>query len=61
MDPSWVMECRSRVCFTFLKVQALMENKKATRVYDGYTACPVLLGDAWLMGVKHGSPTRHGG
>lgn len=30
-------------------VQALMENKKATRVYDGYTACPVLLGDSQLM------------
>ena len=28
-----------------------MENKKATRVYDGYTACPVLLGDARLVGL----------
>ncbi|CAK8987581.1 unnamed protein product [Durusdinium trenchii] len=26
-----------------------MEQKPATRIYDGYTACPVLLGDSKLM------------
>eukprot|EP00435_Cladocopium_sp_Y103_P076084 s49_g76.t1 len=30
-------------------VQSLMEKKEATRIYDGYTACPVLLGDSQLM------------
>eukprot|EP00913_Durusdinium_trenchii_P026155 g24537.t1 len=30
-------------------VKALMEQKPATRIYDGYTACPVLLGDSKLM------------
>ena len=24
-----------------------MEEKEATRIYDGYTACPVLLSAAW--------------
>ena len=28
------------------KVQALMAGKEPTSVYDGYTACPVLVGAA---------------
>ncbi|CAE7483770.1 SQOR [Symbiodinium pilosum] len=30
-------------------VQALMAGKEPTSVYDGYTACPVLVGDSKLM------------
>lgn len=31
-----------------------MEEKEATRIYDGYTACPVLLGAAWQQNSTGG-------
>ena len=31
------------------QVQALLSGREATSTYDGYTACPVLLGAAWML------------